>query len=234
MVYITGDIHGNPQRIVDFCGKHALTSDDVIVVLGDVGANYYLNKRDEMMKSMLSELAPTIFCIHGNHEARPENIPGYTEKLWNGGCVLYQEQYPNILFPIDGECFNLNELRCLVIGGAYSVDKFYRQARGWAWWEGEQPSAEIKATVEANLKGWKGRINVVFSHTCPEKYTPIECFIPGIDQSSVDRSTEEWLDKIEEMAHYRDWYCGHWHINKRIEKMHFLYDDIEILGEGPL
>lgn len=51
--------------------------------------------------------------------------------------------------------------------------------------------------------------------------------MPGIDQSEVDSSTEEWLDTIEESVDYKAWFCGHWHIDKRIDKMHFLYDEFE-------
>ena len=78
--------------------------------------------------------------------------------------------------------------------------------------------------------------DVILSHTCPFKYEPIETFLPGIDQSTVDTSTEEWLDKIEESVDYKAWYCGHWHINKRIDKIHFLFhsfetnQDLEIYG----
>ena len=40
MVYFTGDIHGDPWRIWKLCRKSCLTDRDVIVLLGDVGANY--------------------------------------------------------------------------------------------------------------------------------------------------------------------------------------------------
>lgn len=227
MVFITGDIHGNPTRIVNFARNQDLTKDDVIVILGDVGANYYRGQRDKMMKQVMSELAPTILCVHGNHEARPTSIPGYQQKEWQGGTVWYQPQYPNLLFAKDGEIFQLGDYRCMVIGGAYSVDKFYRQSRGWSWWADEQPSDEIKAYVEAQLV--QHPVDVLFSHTCPERYTPVECFLPMIDQSTVDRSTEEWLGEIEASINYQAWYCGHWHINKRIDKMHFLHEEFEML-----
>lgn len=51
----------------------------------------------------------------------------------------------------------------------------------------------------------------------------------GLEQSKVDTSTEEWLDKIEDRLDYQKWYCGHWHINKQIDKMEFLFHDIRLL-----
>lgn len=68
---------------------------------------------------------------------------------------------------------------------------------------------------------------MVLSHTCPLKYEPTEMFLPMIDQSSVDNSTEAWLDRIEDRIHYKAWFCGHWHTDKRIDKMHFLFHSFE-------
>lgn len=201
------------------------TKDDTIVILGDVGANYFGDIRDNKLKEAFAKLEPTIFCIHGNHEMRPWNIPTYKTKEWNGGTVWSEENYPNILFAKDGEIFDIEDIKHLVIGGAYSVDKFYRLGRGYGWWEDEQPSEEIKQYVEQQIK--EKEFDVILSHTCPFKYEPIETFLPGIDQSTVDTSTEEWLDKIEESVDYKAWYCGHWHINKRIDKIHFLFHGFE-------
>lgn len=122
-----------------------------------------------------------------------------------------------------GRWNHLNDHQAIVIGGAYSVDKFYRLERGVPWLSDEQPSAEIKAAVENRLDflGWK--VDLVLSHTCPTKYIPVECFLPFVDQSTVDRSTEDWLDGIEDRLDYKQWFCGHWHIDKRIDRLHFLF-----------
>lgn len=225
MTYFTGDIHGSPWKIVDFCEKMKLTGTDTIIILGDVGANYHGNERDEAMKQILSRLNPVILCIHGNHEQRPWNIKGYEQTVWNGGKVWRQSAYPNLLFAVDGEIYDISGIRYLVISGAYSVDKFYRLARGYGWWADEQPSAEIKAYVEQQIE--QHPVDAVLSHTCPFRYEPTEVFLPMINQSTVDDSTEKWLDKIEQSIQYKAWFCGHWHTDKRIDKMHFLFDSFE-------
>lgn len=223
MIYYTGDIHGNITNLVHFCTENKLTQDDVIVILGDVGANYYGKKRDRKLKEALNQLLPTIFCIHGNHEMRPSTIPSYITREWNGGVVWYEEPYPNLLFAKDGEIFTMGDLRHLVIGGAYSVDKFYRLQRGFAWWPDEQPSEEIKQYVEQQIQDQN--VDVILTHTCPFKYEPVEAFLPMVDQSTVDTSTEKWLDKIEETVQYDAWLCGHWHIDKKVDKVRFLFHD---------
>lgn len=42
----------------------------------------------------------------------------------------------------------LNGLKTIVIGSAYSIDKYYRIAYGDRWFADEQPSEKIKASVE--------------------------------------------------------------------------------------
>ena len=148
MIYFTGDIHGAVDGIADFINKIHPTMEDVIVLLGDVGANYYTGRRDNLLKAFLNDAGTVFLCIHGNHERRPTTIPGYVETEWHGGKAWVQPEYPNLIFARDGEIYTLNGLRYLVIGGAYSVDKYYRLSHGWGWWPDEQPSPEIKTYVE--------------------------------------------------------------------------------------
>jgi predicted phosphodiesterase len=232
MIYITGDTHRSFGRIELFCRQMKTTKKDILIMLGDVGINYDADEEDKQLKKKLHRLPLTLFCIHGNHEQRPQCIPGYTEKVWHGGTIFIEPEYPNLLFAKDGEIFDFDGRKCIVIGGAYSIDKFFRLERGGHWWENEQPSDEIKERVENALKDANWQVDTVFSHTCPLKYEPTEGFLPGIDQSTVDKSTEEWLDSIESRLHYKQWYCGHYHITKKIDKMVFMFKDFRVFSFG--
>ena len=221
-VFVYGDLHGHAQQLKAECDAAGVTIDDLVVLLGDVCVNYFLNNRDRVGKQILSGMKPTFLCIHGNHEARPGTLPQYREMRWNGGVVYVEDEFPTILFAEDGEVYELNGMKVIAIGGAYSVDKDCRLARGWRWFPDEQPSEETKRYVEEQVRK-NPNIDVILSHTCPAKYTPIECFLPGVDQSKADCSTEQWLDKLEEKIEYKAWYCGHWHIDKDIDRLHFRY-----------
>lgn len=229
MIYITGDKHRDYSDIFEFCYKFKTTRDDVLIVLGDAGINYYLDDRDYILKNSLLQLPITLFCVHGNHEERPENINSYKMKKFNGGIVYYEEDYANILFAKDGEIYNFNGNDTLVVGGAYSVDKNYRLIMGYNWYSSEQPNDEIKNRVRNTLKECNNKVDIILSHTCPYKYMPVEVFISGIDQSKVDKSTEEFLDEIESTTSYKKWYCGHYHTEKVIDKLRFMMNDIDEL-----
>lgn len=228
MIYITGDTHGMFERIEAFCNRFQTSREDILIILGDAGINYHGWVRDHAKKEFLKSLPITFFCIHGNHEQRPCTIDTYQEKEWHGGVVYYEEEYPELLFAKDGEVFDLNGKQTIVIGGAYSVDKMIRLIRGYGWWPDEQPSEEIKRDVERKLDelGWK--VDVVLSHTAPLKYEPVEVFLEGLDQSKVDKSTEEWLDKIEDRLEYQKWYCGHYHTEKKIDNMEIMFENVDV------
>ena len=72
---------------------------------------------------------------------------------------------------------------------------------------------------------------MVLSHTTPLKYEPVEVFIPGLDQSKVDKSTETWLDSIEDRLDYKQWYAGHYHTEKNIDRLTLLFGSIQLFGE---
>ena len=155
MVYITGDTHGNIRDIIYRCQQNDITKNDILIILGDVGANFYLNKRDREFKYQLKELGTTFFCIQGNHEERPQNIPTYLTKEWNGGIVFYEETFPNILFAKDGEIYTINGKKCFVCGGAYSVDKYFRALRG-----GLYSGAFYPDDIYPDLEKLKNGINI--------------------------------------------------------------------------
>ena len=231
MIYLTGDTHGRFDRIFTFCEERNTSRDDILIILGDAGINYYLGSRADRLKDSLKTLPITLLCIHGNHEQRPFAIDSYREMDWHGGKVYVEPQYPFLLFAKDGEIYDLDGKKAVAIGGAYSVDKFYRLIRHIAWYDNEQPSPEIKAYVESQLEkaGWQ--VDYVLSHTVPLKYEPVEVFLPMIDQSEVDKSTEIWLDEIEEKLSYRRWYSGHYHTSKAIDRLRILFEDYAVLGE---
>lgn len=230
MFYITADPHGSFCQIADFCEKMYTTTDDVLIVLGDVCLNYHLKKwKDHKQKKKAAKLPITLFCIHGNHEARPSTIPSYKLIDWNGGKVWVEDEYPNVLFAKDGEIYQLGDKKCIALGGAYSVDKYDRLAAGLQWFADEQPSDEIKAFAESQLEAHNWQVDVVFSHTCPLKYEPVEWFLENVSQLNVDKTTEQWLDAIEGKLKYQKWYCGHFHGNKQIDKIEFLFEKFIVL-----
>lgn len=227
-LFITGDTHGDFYRIYEFSRKFETTLEDVLVILGDAGLNYYLNIRDKKNKDFLKDLNLTLFLIKGNHEKYPENLPNYKIKTWNDGEVFFEEEYPNLIFAKDGEVYNFNGKSVLVIGGAYSVDKYYRLQRGYSWFEDEQPSDELKEKINKMILT-RNSFDFVFTHTCPINVMPRHLFLSFVDQSTVDNSTENWLQYVADNISFERWFYGHYHGEWKIDKYTLMFENYEQL-----
>ena len=212
---------------------------NIIVLFGDAGLNYFFNQRDEETKEKLNNFPFTYFVIRGNHEERPsicaERNPDkwHTEEFWDN-TVYVENAYPNIKYALDeiaiykipyitGYCDGTKEndyndegmpfwdfYSALVIPGAYSIDKYYRLANNWSWFESEQ------LTEEERTRGWElikqlKSVDLVFSHTCPCMFEPTDLFLPNVDQSLVDKTMERYLGQIEYVLDYKLWCFGHFH-----------------------
>ena len=63
-VYVTGDTHGDFRQIGDFCSVMGTKRDDVMIVLGDAGLNYFGDERDIARKTGVSRTRMSYLMIH--------------------------------------------------------------------------------------------------------------------------------------------------------------------------
>jgi 3-oxoacid CoA-transferase subunit A len=244
-IYITGDTHGDFERIEDFCKIFETTKKDVMIILGDAGVNYFLDRRDEKLKQKLEKMPITFMLVRGNHEARPGigwdkedaeslfliDCPEYA------GTFMMEQEYPSILYMLDGGVYTFNvrnrQLKALTIGGAYSVDKQYRlqmQSLGltdYKWFENEQLIEEEMSQILNNVRDRK--FDYVLTHTCPLKDEPRHACMP-LAPADIDKTMEEFLEKVKNSITYEAWYCGHWHIDQTFRRMNFMYKKVAQLG----
>ena len=224
MIYITGDMHGDIQTFKNIIGKITCKLENTLIVLGDLGANYYLNKTDKKFKNIISQYNINLFVIRGNHDANPANLNYMKEikKYENIGYI--EEEYPNIFYAKNGEVYNIENNTFLVLGGAYSVDKWYRLEKGYKWFADEQMTEEEKQSFwNKNIT----KVDTILSHTCPYANRPIHLFLTQIDQSTVDNSMENFLDEVKLKVEYKNWFFGHYHADEKVEEdMYMLYNGI--------
>ena len=244
--YVTGDKHRNFDRVKAFCNNMNTRRKDVLIILGDSGFNYYDDKRDDKLKKNISKLNITLFCLHGNKENRPQNVGTYGIRSFCGGKVYYEPKYPNIFFAIDGEIYNFEGKKYMVVGGAHSVDKFRCLEKNKPFWYDEMPDREIKKKVEERLAEEGNSVYGMMTHTCPIDRLPTEMFMStrqnaaikrkpskakskNLFKPDIDRSTEIWLGELEKKLEYTVWFCGHYHIDKQIDKIYMMCHDIRPL-----
>ena len=83
--------------------------------------------------------------------------------------------------------------------------------------------------VENQLELHKWNVDYIFTHTVPLQYEPVWAFIPGLDQSMVDKTMEIWLQKIVEKLEFECWFAGHYYVDNQEGQIRILYNDYEEL-----
>lgn len=251
-VIFTGDTHGGVSTIVRVGNiqrnmPQYKPEETAIVILGDAGLNFYLNNTDKKYKKLLNSMGYHIYCVRGNHEQRPNLVKNMIliedENVDNS--VWMEEAFPNIRYFVDGNVYNLCGHSALVVGGAYSVDKWYRLARaGYApeeaetanpkkcgWFKDECLTADEMDEISQNVYGKS--FNFILSHTCPISWEPTDLFLGCIDQSTVDKSMELWLDKLKDNVNWKYYLFGHYHADRierpYVEQFYKEYEDIDTI-----
>ena len=141
------------------------------------------------------------------------------------GEVYCEKEFPYIRYFKDGGTYMIDGKKVLTIGGAYSIDKKYRLARGSGWFESEQLTAEEKEKILEKVRGQ--HFDAVLSHTCPLDWEPRDLFLSFIDQTTVDKRMEIFLNVIKNHITFDKYFFGHYHADRwEREGVRQLYEDI--------
>lgn len=250
---LTGDIHGGRNAIARLGNINRNMSEynpeeTAIIILGDAGFNFWLNNTDKKYKKLACAYGYHVYCVRGNHEERPENL-GYQVE-WDenvNGNVYVDSSFPLIRYFVDGGEYNINGHSILVIGGAYSIDKWYRLARaGYApeeaetadpkkcgWFKDEQLTEDERGDIWDKVQN--KHYDFVFTHTAPLDWEPTDLFLNGIDQSTVDKSMEVWLNRLKDCFTWGVYCFGHYHADRlerpHVEQFYMEYEDIDTIWQ---
>lgn len=223
--YLGSDLHGDPRPVKNWV-KNILPTpieESALILLGDVGANYYGDYRDRNFKKELNKLGIIIYCLRGNHEMRVSDaaIFGNYNFFFDENCEgeIWQEiGFPNIRYLKDeGGIYCFNGHPTFVVPGAYSIDKLYRLEMGWNWFSNEQLNIQEQNVLLDQAIAYK-HFDYILAHTCPFSWESQinDLFMSDLDQSKIDKSTEKFLDQIINFVEYKHFYFGHFHDDRDI------------------
>ena len=238
---LTGDTHGQVDTRLGNIARNVeyTPGETAVIILGDAGVNFYCNKSEKKKKHQLSKHGMRVYCVRGNHEERPENL-GY-EVVWDEdvhGNVYMDPDNANIRYFMDGGEYNINGHSVLTIGGAYSVDKYWRLQRAAAagqsfsgWFKDEQLTPDEMEAIGNKVANKD--FDFVFTHTCPFSWEPTDLFLGCVDQSTVETGMELWMDELRKHIGFGVWCFGHFHADRVerpcVEQFYWDYEDMEVI-----
>lgn len=157
---IVGDMHGNlfawERTILPAYKKsHA----DIIIQVGDFGYGWAFNENREdvyllRLDELLEEAGAEALWLDGNHEnfsqlATVGAFPNRTEPTRTSRHTTYLPR---------GFVWEWSGIRCMSLGGAYSIDKPYRKSYISWWPEEELTDEDVSRAMLA------GHVDVLFAH----------------------------------------------------------------------
>lgn len=244
MIYITGDIHGNPSRLSTdiFPEQKEMTKEDYVILLGDVGLVWDYkgeNKNEKYWLDWLENKPFTTLFIDGNHECFQRLNSYKTEKFCGGNASFIRS---SVIHLKRGQVFNLQGKKFFTFGGAKSHDisdgilepgdprikewdrdytKMFR-INGVSWWKEEMPSQEEMDEGIRNLAKENNKVDYILTHCPPTSVLKQMKHIYDSDYLT------DYLQGIKETVEYKDWLFGHLHQNINIpwENAVGLYEQI--------
>ena len=205
--FLIGDIHGNLNTIKSLLKEYAEKGDTLIQV-GDFGAGRLHKKKIKSLDNKLSKAGCKLLVVRGNHD----------DPSWFKGNNLYG----SITFLNDTTKI-IGEKKFLFLGGAVSVDRYFREIYN-TWWPGEEYKYD-----EAFLSRLSD-VDYVVSHTCPtfakpHATTKNDLFLKQFtnndsllleDLAKEGKDMELSYNKLKEKNKIKAWYFGHFHTSSNV------------------
>ena len=222
MIYVTGDTHGEWNRLM---GKNFsfLTKEDILIICGDFGYVWASEKHDDFeirieahRLDQLAQLPFLILFVDGNHE-NFDRLEAFEEVELFGDKV--HKIRDNIYHLQRGAVYEIEGKRFFCFGGAASVDKAMR-IPGRSWWARELPDAQDYARAEENLKKNHYCVDYIITHTAPtEIIEQLGCSPLG----AKDMYLVSVFSNVMHHCSFKEWFFGHFHTDK---KLRFVQSDL--------
>ena len=230
-VFITGDLHGHIDirklTKYNFPEGQTLTKNDYVIICGDFGLVFdpadEVSEREEYWLSWLNGAPWTTLFVDGNHE-NFDRLNSYPVEDWNGGKVHRIRQ--SILHLMRGQIFTINGYKWFTYGGAESVDRAYRVPYV-SWWPQETPSYKEYNEAVSNLEKVDYKVDFIITHAMPQQYIENMFYSSHPKSHTESNGTPYQLQDFKRMCEYKEWYCGHYHMDVDMnESFHILYEKI--------
>lgn len=213
MVYITGDMHGDENRLFD---KEwwKLKKGDILIVCGDFGFLWDNSKEENEVINYLANRKFTVAFVDGTHDNQ-KIISSKRVTRFKGGKV--HRIKGNLLHLMRGQVFNFEGHSFFTFGGGESTDKDMRLESGH-WWREEMPTPEEMAEGAGALDEHNCKVDFIITHEPPSLVKSAVLLRRG----SVDRVNKlnGYFEEIDRSCDYKQWFFGSLHEDRTVTPKH--------------
>ena len=226
MIFITGDIHGDRDRLSRW-RLRKLQEGDTLIICGDFGFLWDDSKAEQSYLQNLGKRKYNICFIDGTHE-NFNLLNNYEISQWNGGKV--HKIYGNLYHLMRGQIFEIEGKKIFTMGGGESSDVDIRRDVN-AWSKDEIPTQEELLEGAENLEVAGYDMDVIVTHEPPLK---VKSFL-NLNENEKLRVTalNAYFEELSEHCKFKKWFFGSLHLDKYISGTHrAIFKDIINIETG--
>ena len=217
---VTGDVHGDILLLLEMV--RSIENDEMLFVTGDFGLFWFdINSNSDkytILNNMLESKNAYIVFVDGNHENH--NFINRTEISEFCGAKCHK-LLPRVIHIMRGEIVNIDGIKIFCFGGAYSVDRFWRE-KNKTYFEEELPNENEYDSGLNNLINADFKVDYIITHTCQRRLVKkLGQRHKAIEEIKLQNYIQWIVDNVE----YKKHYFGHWHMDKKISE-----SDIDIFN----
>lgn len=210
MIYITGDTHGDLNRLDSI----KLKKGDTLIICGDFGFIWDGSAKEEKILRQLGKKKYNICFLDGTHE-NFDLLDEYEETHYCGGKAHHISG--NLYHLMRGQVYRFERKKFFVMGGGESPDIDMLFDNG-AWSRREFPSSQELAEGADNLERHECKIDYIITHEPP---ATIKNFLKlKTELSTRITGLNAYFDEMSKACEYKCWYFGSMHIDKHISTSH--------------
>ena len=226
-IYITGDIHGDFNKIANETNFFKYKEEDYYIICGDFGI--WDLKNVKTLQKLASFIPCTVLFCDGNHE-NFNILYSFPIVDYCGGKA--HKIADNIYHLIRGEIFTIEGKTFFAMGGASSHDiedgildpkdryfsrkrrrleeagRYMFRIKGRSWWPEEMPSLDEYSNARFNLLKYHFKVDYILTHCAPTRIQS------RLDSQFKPDTLTDFLNEVFITTEFKHWYCGHYHRNQ--------------------
>lgn len=220
MIYVTGDMHGEEERLYSRSMKK-LSEGDTLIVCGDFGFVWDGSAKEKKILEYLGSRKYNVCFIDGTHE-NFDLLEKCRMTVWNSGKV--HRVSGNLFHMMRGQIFTIEGYRIFTFGGGESTDREMRTEH-ISWWKEEMPTpAELEEGAKA-IDEVDCDVDFIITHEPPSIVKSTMLLRAG-ETDSVNK-LNGYFEQLNRVCKFKHWYFGSMHEDRIITNVHTaVFEDV--------
>lgn len=223
MIFVTGDLHADPERFKSKAVRR-LKKKDVLIVCGDFGFVWDGSEKERKLLNWIGKRPYQVLFVEGTHD-NLDLLAQHPISDFSGGRA--RQISGNCWQLLRGEIYTIESDTIFTFGGGESADMDTR-APGITWWQGELPTEPELRYAREKLEKAGNVVDYIITH---QSSSIVDRFL-DMDRSHTNQLAA-FFDELSQSVRFKQWFFGAYHLDKVIPpKYHAVYQEVLPLKTG--